>query len=134
MKSLSVFSLLFLSLPSWGQDAVVSLAPKIAEPVEVQDAVGFLPAILSAVKNGQYLLGGALVTMVLVFLAKRFVLPKARLGTGVLPILSAFLGILSGVGLAIANGAPMEAAALAVLSGPLASQLWDSIVKYFFKK
>lgn len=107
---------------------------QVTEPVDVSGIVGILPAILNAFKNGQYLLAGALVSLILTFVIKTFVLPKVKLGNGVLPIVSALIGCLAGVSIAVANGAEPLAATLAVFSGPVASTLWDSIVKYFFPK
>lgn len=106
----------------------------IEAPEEVGDIVGFLPALVGAYKNGAWTLFGALIALILTFVIRKFVLPVVKLGSGVLPLVSAILGIVAGVGLAVANGASAQAASMAVLSGPLASTLWDSLIKYFFKK
>lgn len=106
----------------------------VKEPEQVTDALKMIPVILGALKDGNYLLAGAFCSLVLTFLSRRFVLPKLKLGPGILPILSAVIGCVSGVGIAIAAGANVSQASLAVLSGPLASTLWDSVIKYAFKK
>jgi hypothetical protein len=124
---LSMISTLFLT----GCMALPALA-QIVPPIE--DPVGYLPALWLAIQNGQWLVVGAIVTLILVLLFKKLVLPKIGLGTGILPIVSAIIGVVTGVGLAIMGGAPLAAAAAAVFSGPLAGLLWDALVKYFFKK
>lgn len=106
----------------------------VAEPKDWGDVAEFFPAMIQAVKSGNWLLFGALVSLILTFAVKQFVLPKLGVGNGILPILSVVLGAVAGVGGAVASGASLGAAALAVLSGPLASTLWDAIVKYFFPK
>lgn len=107
---------------------------KVVEPEQAQDALGFLPAIVEAFKSGHYLMAGALISLVVTFVLRSYVLPRLKLNDGLLPILSAAIGLLSGVGLAVANGATLNEATLAVFSGPLASMLWSSSIKYFFKK
>ena len=128
MKLFAIFGTLFLtacaSLPALAQ---------VAAPAD-GDIVGYIPAIWLAIQQGNWLLAGAGVTLILTLLVKKFLLPKIGVGNGVLPIVSAVLGIVSGVGMAILGGAPLGAAAAAVFSGPLASMLWDAVVKYFFKK
>ena len=115
-------------------EEMVNVVPAVVEPNSVPDALGVVPVLVEAYRNGNYLLAGALISLVLTFVIRAFVLPKLKLGHGVLPLLSALIGMISGVGLAIANGAPLEAAAMAILSGPLASSFWDSLLKYGFKK
>lgn len=129
-----LFSILFLSFPSWAQDAVVSIAPKFSEPDGFVEAVKLLPVIMNFVKNGQFLAAGGAVTLVLVYLIKRYVLPRTKLNTGVLPLVSAALGVFVGVGIALASGAGMVPAMLAVMAGPAASVFWDSLAKFFFPK
>ena len=106
----------------------------VAEPGDLEQAIGMLPTIIEAAKNSNWLLFGALVSLILTFVVKKYVLPKAGLGNGVLPWVSILLGLLAGVGGAVAAGAKIEAALLAVLSGPVASSLWEMIVQYFVKK
>lgn len=136
---LTLFLVIFTSLPAWAQEAAVdaskaTVTATLEAPQEVGDVMGFLPVIIHAAQNGQWLLFGALIALVVTFIAKKYILPKLKLGNGLLPLISALVGMVGGVGLAIANGAEPLQASLAVLSGPLASTLWDALIKYFFKK
>lgn len=103
-------------------------------PTEIGKVVGFFPVLIAAWKSGQWLMVGAVLSLMLTFAFRKFLLPSLKLGSGVLPLVSAALGVIAGVGAAIIGGADMASASMAVLSGPLASTLWDSLVKYFFKK
>lgn len=101
-------------------------------PQSVEQAAAFLPTLILLAKNGQWLLFGALLTLVLVFLIRQYVLPSFGLkNPKLLPLVSVILGMLVGVGVAVLGGAKPEAALLASLSGPLASSLWGAVVKYF---
>ena len=111
-----------------------SVAPIVTEPVSVDQALGMGGLLLELFKSGQYLAAAALLTLVGVFLVRKYVLPKIGLKPGVLPIVSAVLGVLSGSAVALASGAPKDAAVLALLAGPAASQMWDALIRYFFAK
>lgn len=113
---------------------VLAYAQTYAEPTDLSGAAAFLPAIIAAVKSGSWLFAGSGIALVVTFAIKKYLLPKIGAGNGWLPIVSALVGMLGGVGLAVVNGASLHAASLAVLSGPLASTLWESVVQYFFKK
>jgi len=131
MKKLIV--LLFIMLTP--MLAMAQEIPKIiAQPESVEGLSVFLPAIITAYQSSNWLILGALLAMVVTFLVKKYVLKKLKLGTGILPIISAMVGIVGGVGLAVISGATPQEASMAVLSGPLASTLWASGAKYFFKK
>lgn len=106
----------------------------VAEPGSPADVAAFLPALIQAAKQGNWLLVGAIVALILTFLTRKLLLPKLKLGHGALPLISAVIGVVAGVGIAIVGGANLNEASFAVLSGPLASTLWDAAVKYFFKK
>lgn len=107
-----------------------SALAQVTEPTSVDQAVGFLPQIISAFGQGKALLGCALLVLVLVFAVKQYVLPKVNVGTNVLPWLSVGLGILSALAVGVSGGATPGQAALALLSGPAASSLWDLILKH----
>jgi hypothetical protein len=128
MRYLLLGALLF-PMSLWAEGNAVVL-----EPESLEEALRFIPVILEALSSGNYLVMGAAISLVLTFLVRRFVLPKMGLGNGFLPVVAALLGMLAGVGGAILGGADMQSAVLAVMSGPLASVLWDSFFKYFFKK
>lgn len=113
---------------------MVSVAEEYVGPGNMEEALRFLPVILEALRSGNYLVAGAAVALILTFLARKYLLPKMGLGNGFLPVISALVGLIAGVGLAIVGGASADAAMLAVMSGPLASVLWDALFKYFFKK
>lgn len=103
-----------------------------AEPSTIEGAVGLLPAIYAAVKSGNYLLAGASLTLVLVFVVRQYLLPKLSVSASALPVISIVIGILSGAAVSVVGGATLSQAALAMLSGPLASSLWSTAIKYLF--
>lgn len=109
-----------------------SQVPVATEPSTIDDVVKMFPLIVEAFKNGQYLLIGALVTLVLVFIFRQYLLPKLKIfTTNVLPLVSAVLGIIVGSSISVVGGASITEALLACLSGPLASTLWQAVAKYF---
>lgn len=114
--------------------ALPVFAQAIGEPGSVEQAVGMLPILVNFAKAGNWLMFGAALSLLLTFAIKKYVLPKVGLGNGVLPLVSIVLGVVAGVGAAVLGGASVQAATLAVLSGPLASSLWDALFQYFFKK
>jgi hypothetical protein len=131
MRALQYFALTFIMpVLSIAQE----LKPVPAEPQSADAAIDLIGNISMAIKNGQYLLAGAFLTLILVFIIKKYVLPKAKLGPGVLPIVSTILGMLVGSAVAIIGGASAQQAMLAVLAGPMAGNVWDSAAKFFFKK
>lgn len=111
-----------------------AFAEAVLPPESVEQAIGFLPILIEAFKNSNWLAFGAGVSLILTFIAKQYVLPKLNLGNGLLPLVSAGVGVIAGVGGAVLAGSTVEAALLAVLSGPLASTIWDAVAKYFFAK
>lgn len=117
-----------LSQKAFAQDAPT---PVPTEPTTIGEAAAWLPALITFAKNSQWLLFGAVMALVGVFLIRQYVLPGLGLNTKILPLVSAVLGILAGVGGAVYAGSDLMAAAMAVLSGPLASALWSAVVKYF---
>jgi hypothetical protein len=128
MKSLMVrtqlwMAGLFMPLFAWAQ-----------EPETVAGAGSMLKPIWDAIGNGSYLLAGAGITLILVFVFRKYVMDKIGLGSGVLPLVSAVLGVISGLAVSVWGGANGGEAAMAMLSGPAAGMLWDAVFKYFFKK
>lgn len=122
---------LFAILASTGLLFCFSVFAQVLQPpTDLGSAASFLPAIIAAFKNGQYLAGGALLSLILTWAIKMYILPKLNLGNGWLPIIAAVVGIFGGVGLAVANGGSLGAAALAVLSGPLATALYEAVMQY----
>lgn len=125
-------ALIKLLTPSAHAQTDVSVVPGVTEPTTLEQAVGYLPTLIELAKNGKWLLFGALLTVVLTFFIRQWVLPKAGLNVRVLPLVSAALGALVGFCIAyLAGAAPLEAA-LATLSGPVGSLFWDAVLKYAF--
>lgn len=104
------------------------------EPDSVGEVVKLVPVIVGAFKSGSFLMAGAGIALIVTYIFRRAVLPKIKLGSGVLPIVSALVGCFAGVSVAILGGANLLEASLAVMSGPLASVLWDAVIKYFLPK
>lgn len=112
-------------------------AEEVAPPSESElkdfgDVAKLIPTMVTFAKNGQWLLFGSVLSLILTFLVRQLVLPKVNLKTGVLPLVSAVLGCLAGVGGAVLAGATPLAAVIAVLSGPAGSWLWSAVAKHFF--
>jgi hypothetical protein len=116
----------FLPLMVFAQTSV-----PVTDPTDLGGALGFLPTIWAASSHGQWLLAGAFLSIVLTFLVKQYLLPRLNIGNGILPIVSIVIGVVSGAGLAVANGSSLLAAVLATMAGPLGSSLYEAIVKYF---
>lgn len=124
---------IFISEKSFAQEtAPAPTIPNVQEPQDIAQAVAYLPALIDFARKGNWLLFGSLLTILLTFAIRQWVLPKAGLNVRILPIVSGVLGALVGVGSAILGGAAPEAAAIAVLSGPVGSILWDAVLKYVF--
>lgn len=102
--------------------------------ITTDQALTAFKVLTEAVQNGQYLLAAAALTLIMVVLFRKLLMPRLGLKAGVLPLVSAILGCLTGGSLAILAGANAQQATMAVLAGPLASTLWDALAKYFFKK
>lgn len=105
---------------------------EVAEPETLEQAVGLIPLIFDAAANGHFLAMGAAITVLVTFLFKKYIIHRLGLGTGVLPIVAGVVGLISGGGLAVMNGAEPMPALLAVFSGPAAVYFYDLILKYFF--
>lgn len=123
VRTLIFGMLAFLGLAAFAQ---------ITEPATVEKAVGLLPMIYEAVKSGQTLMAAALATLVIVFILRQYVLPKLSLSAQVLPLVSIVVGMLSALAISVASGASLQAAAMGLMAGPLASSLWSVLIKYFF--
>jgi hypothetical protein len=121
---MTLFLGLALSLSMLAQ----AIAQTATEPQSVDEAITLLATIVKLFQEGQYLLGGAALTLVLVFVFRKFVLFK--LATRSLPLVSAVTGLLAGTSIALLAGATPMQALLATLSGPLASTLWDGAIKF----
>lgn len=92
-------------------------------------------AMLSALGQGKLVVVGAIVVLFLVHVFRKFLMPKLKLGTGFLPYLSIILGLIVGVCSDLINGvSASQAAQIALLSGPGASMLWNSVFKLVAKK
>jgi hypothetical protein len=111
--------------------AVFAQSPTpVSEPASIEQAAGIIPTAIEAFSQGKVLLGCMLLVLIVVFAVKQYVLPKLNVSTSVLPWLSVGLGILSALAVGITGGATAGQAALALLSGPAASSLWDMILKH----
>jgi hypothetical protein len=123
VRTLIFGMLAFLGLAAFAQ---------ITQPETVEKAVGLLPMIYEAFKSGQTLMAAALLTLVIVFVVRQYVLPKLNVSAALLPLVSLIVGALSALAISVASGATLQAAAMALMAGPLASSLWSVLIKYFF--
>lgn len=123
IKSQILLAGLFLPLFAWAQ-----------APESIEQVTGMLQPILALISNGNYLAAAAGITMILVLGFRKLVMPRLGLGVGVLPLVSAVIGVLSGAMVSVYGGATLTQGALAMLAGPAAGLLWDAVIKYFVKK
>jgi hypothetical protein len=73
--------------------------------------------------------------LILVYLFRKYVLPKTPFNAGVLPWLSLLLGVLIGFLSMLSGGSSVsDAVNIMLLSGPGASALWSSLFKLVAKK
>jgi hypothetical protein len=131
--------LYFTALPVIAQVAASpspSATPIVApaDGAELKEYIGFAKIVVELYKDGKILGAAAGLTLILVFLFRKFLMARLKLKPGVLPLVSLLLGALAGWASAVLAGATAGQAALALLAGPVASQAWDIIVKYFFPK
>jgi hypothetical protein len=112
--------------------ASVNLIAQVpGEPGSVGDAFTMLPTILALFKSGKSLMAAAGIVLILVYLIRQYVLPKLNLSTKALPLVAALLGLVTGPLVAIWLGGSAQEALLAALSGPVASTIWQALLKYF---
>jgi len=128
-KLLSLFMITPYFLLAASSSSVAAVV--VEDPKSTEELVKFLPLLIDAFKHSQWLLFGALTTMVLIFVFRQYVLPKLNFSTAILPLLSAVIGVPVGLSIAIVGGASPKDALLAVLSGPVASTLWAALAKHF---
>ncbi|SRR5574343_595885 len=103
----------------------------VAEP----NVPSLLGSVLKNIATGQYVMAASALVLILVYLFRKFVLPKLSLGNGVLPYITIALGALVGILSNIVAGVgPAEAANIILISGPGAAMLWDSVFKLMAKK
>lgn len=109
-------------------------AQAVAVPTSADQAISMLGVFYGFIHNGQWLLAGGVLTLVICFALNRYLFPRLKLGAAITPIASAIIGALGGVGLAVANGASLQQAMLAMLSGSVATHFWEAIGQYFVAK
>lgn len=110
---------------------LVNANAQIAAPIDANSVVGLLPTIMNFIHNGQFLAAGGAIALVICFICNQWLFPKIGVGSAAVPILAAAVGLVSGLGLALANGASPLAAALSIMSGPLAVHAWEAVAQYF---
>lgn len=133
MKKMRAFVLTMflclLAVPVIAQVASPSPAAIVA-PVSADSAISMIGTVLSLVHNGGYLAAAGVLTLIICWALNVYVLPKLSLGPALVPILSSVIGALSGLGLALANGANLQQATLALMAGPLATHLYEGAAQY----
>lgn len=99
------------------------------------DLNSLLDAIEASLVGGDKIIAASGIVLLLVHLFRKFALPRLKLGNGVIPYVSIASGLLMGVAADMFAGvSAMEAAKIALLSGPGASLMWDSFFKLMAKK
>lgn len=106
----------------------------VLEPGSVDQALGVGALMIQFFQEGKILAAAAMLTLVLVFVFRQFIMPKLKLASGVLPLVSAVTGVIAGAAIALASGARPAEAMLALMAGPAASTFWDALAKYLIPK
>lgn len=105
----------------------------VAEPQDPQQAIGLLPQIIDAVKNKNWGLLVSLVLMLLIWLARYFLFPKAS--PYLAAFLSAFLPCVAMFAASLGSGKPvLESVIAALVIGTSASGLWTWVGKHLLPK
>lgn len=93
-----------------------------------------LAALLGLLSGMYTAMMAALVTMLIVFLFRKFLMKSWGLASGVLPWFSVGVGFVVGFYTASWLRASPGEVQISMLAGPIAGFLWDSLGKYFVKK
>ena len=125
MNLLCWLGIFFAASVSWCQEL----------PEQNLDINATVQSIFDYIAHGKPVMAAAAGILILVYLFRRYALPKLKIGNGVLPILSLALGGIIGIlSQVIAGVPPAEAAKIILISGPGASVFWSAILKLFVKK
>lgn len=125
MKKSMVFLLFLIPVMGFAQET----------PQEHIDINATIQSIFDYIQHGKPVMAASAGILILVYLFRRYALPKLQLGNGVLPILSVVLGAIIGVLSQVIVGiSPAEAAKIVLISGPGASMFWATVIKLFMKK
>jgi hypothetical protein len=113
------------------------LLPLVASAQEAVDPNmnQVVDAIFQAFSAGKVVAGVSGIVLILVFLFRKYLLPRLGLGNGILPylaiILSAVIGLLGSI---LGGMEPSSAAQVILFSGPGAIAFWDAMIKLVTKK
>lgn len=122
-----VFAIVTVSIAAFAQIA--------APPETVDGATSLVPKLIEALVAGNHSVAGGIVLMVLMVAVRQFVVPKWKLPTELLPIVTALIGAISMVGLSMTNNvSAVEAAKTGLVIALFAGGTWSLIGKYIAKK
>lgn len=106
-----------------------------ADQVNNVDVTATIQSIAQALAEGKKVVAVSGAILILVYLFRKYFFDKLGLGSGILPYISIILGVIMGLLSNIVAGvSPGEAAKIALISGPSASILWNSIFKLVMNK
>lgn len=119
----TIFTIFFGTLWAIAQDAA---------PADPQAALGMIAQVFILIKGGNAVMGAGGLVLILVWAFRAFAMPKINMSSAWLPWISLGLGALVGIASSVLGGMdPKQAAEIALLSGPVASKFWSSVVKNF---
>jgi hypothetical protein len=99
------------------------------------ETMKLLPALLDAIVNGKWVVLGAIVVMIGTLFVRQYAVPKWGMPENLLPYVSMILAAIYGIGGHVMAGMEAgDAAILVLVSGGLASQMWDALGKFIAKK
>jgi hypothetical protein len=108
--------------------AAVAPAAEVKPPESPEQALGLLPALMAAIRSGNWAVVASLGIMLAIYLLRMFVLPKLKVSASKLPYISAGVGILIAFAANLGAGQSWIAALLSGLTmGAAASGFWSLI-------
>lgn len=113
---------------------MVLMAQLTAPPETVDGATSLVPKLIEALVAGNHLVAGGIVLMILMVAVRQYALPKWKISSDLLPIVTAIIGALSAAGLSMMNSVPVEVALKnGVIMALLAGGAWSLLGKYVAK-
>ena len=90
--------------------------------------------MIEALVVGNHLVAGGIVLMIVMVAVRQYALPKWKISSDLLPIVTAVIGALSAAGLSMMNSVPVEIALKnGVIMALLAGGAWSLLGKYVAK-
>lgn len=111
--------------------AGLAIAQTVSIPETPEQASSLIPVLIDAISTGKWVIVASIVVLVLTLVFRQHILPKLKVGTGVLPWVTIAIAAVNGFAAHLIGGVELkEAAYFILISGGLASQIWSLGGKY----